>query len=229
MTKRTLFTLLTLLISLTFSYGQEHDGFDYPEGLYQTKQDFINKHPTEVKELAVKEIELANDSASIIERCYFSDAKTNKRIKKVFAISYNGDLYFSNWAILKNKNEDDKSLSPASSMNAFVLVTLYGSKYLYTEAGLINHWQSGLSAGVSSGVGGLVGGALGGAIDGSFPETTEFGTGVVWDIETKEFNVFRNCPDFNVFLEEHNIEKIDCGNELFDLDRIREVVKSVNN
>jgi hypothetical protein len=136
MTKRTIFAFIILLLGLNFSQGQEYNGLRYPEGLYQTKEDFINKQPTEVKQLTVKEIELVNDSTSIIERCYFSDAKTNKRIKKVFAISYNGDLYFSNWAILKNKNENDKSLSPASSMNAFVLVTLYGSKYFYTEAGL---------------------------------------------------------------------------------------------
>jgi hypothetical protein len=227
-TQKMLLTILILLLGLNFTQGQQHEGTRYPNGLYTTKEDFISKKPSEIRDLTIKEIELVNDTDSIIQRCYFSDAKTNKRIKKVFAISYDGNLYFSNWAILKNKNEEDKSLSPASSMNAFVLVTIWGNKYLYSEAGLVNHWQSGLSGGVAGGVGGLVGGALGAAVDGAFPETTQFGTGVVWDIEAKEFNVFRNCPDFNEFIDGFGIEQIECGNEPFELNRIREIIQTIN-
>ncbi len=229
MIKRTLFTLIILLIGINFSQGQVNNDIDYPEGLYNTKEDFIGKKPSEVRQLTVKEIELVNDIDSAIQRCFFLDKETNKKIKKVFAVSHNGSLYFSNWAIVKNKTKEDKSVSPAASMNAFVLVTIFGPKYLYTEAGLVNHWQAGLSGGVAGGVGGLVGSALGEAIDNSFPETTKFGTGVVWDISAEEFNIFRNCPDFNEFLNEHNIERIDCGKEPFDLNRIREIVESVNN
>ena len=68
-------------------------------------------------------------------------------------------------------------------MNAFVLVTIWGGKYLYAEAGLINHWQVGISSGVAGGVGGLVGNELGKAIDKSYPSTTQFGTGLIWDIK----------------------------------------------
>ncbi len=220
--------VIILLLGFYVSYAQVEEKYGYPSGIYKTKEEFINKTPSEVRELTVKKIELVNDSDSVVRRCYFMDKATTKKIKKAFAVSYNGSLYFSNWAILKNKNKEDKSLSPASSMNAFVLVTMYGEKYLYTEAGLINHWQSGLSAGVAGGVGGLVGGALGEAIDGSFPEITEFGTGVVWDIDNQEFNVFRNCPDFNDFIEDYGIEKVECGKEPFDLERVREAIKSIN-
>jgi len=226
--QKLLLTILVLMLGINYSHGQKIGSFDYPKGLYKTKEDFINKIPSEIRDLSIKEIELVNDTDSIIQRCYISDAKTNKRIKKVFAISYDGNLYFSNWAILKNKNEEDKSLSPASSMNAFVLVTIWGKKYLYTEAGLVNHWQSGLSGGVAGGVGGLVGGALGAAVDGAFPETTAFGTGLVWDIEAKEFNIFRNCPDFNDFIAGFGIEQIECGNEPFELNRIREIIQTIN-
>ncbi|MCG6190477.1 hypothetical protein [Maribellus maritimus] len=226
--KKTLFSLIILLLGLNTTQGQEHNISDYPDGIYQTKEEFINKTPSEVRELTVKKIELVNDSDSVVRRCYFMDKATTKKIKKAFAVSYHGSLYFSNWAILKNKNKEDKSLSPASSMNAFVLVTMHGEKYLYTEAGLINHWQSGLSAGVAGGIGGLAGGALGEAIDGSFPETTEFGTGVVWDVDNQEFNVFRNCPDFNDFIKDYGIEKVECGKEPFDLERVRETIKSIN-
>jgi hypothetical protein len=219
--------ILTLFIGFTVINAQNTDKFCYPDGLYKTKEDFINKKPSEVRELTVKKIELVNDSDSVIRRCFFLDKATSKKIKKVFAVSYNGNLYFSNWAILKNKNKDDKSLSPASSMNSFVLVTISGSKYLYAEAGLINHWQAGLSSGVAGGVGGIAGTALGEVVNSSFPETTDFGTGVVWDFENMEFNIFRNCPDFNEFIEGFPVEKVDCGNELFDLSRIREAIQVI--
>lgn len=220
--------ILLFLSGLSFSQGQPlFESIGYPDGLYKTKEDFINKKLSEIRPLVIKEIALINDTDSVIHRCYFLDKETNKRIKKIFAVSYNGDLYFSNWAILKYKNKADKSLSPASSMNAFVLVTIWGEKYFYAEAGLVNHWQAGLSSGVTTGVGGIVGRELGEAIDNSYPVTTQFGTGVVWDIEAKEFNIFRNCQDFNHFIENYPVEQIDCGNEKFELTRIREIVQTV--
>lgn len=221
-------SVIAMALGMTVSNGQEAERVGCPDGIYKSKEDFVNKIPSEVCELIVKEIELIHETDSLIHRCFFLNKETNKKIKKVFAISHNGNLYFSNWAILKNKTKKDKSVS-AASMNSFVLVTIFGPKYLYAEAGLVNHWQYGLSGGVAGGLGGLVGSAVGEAVNNSFPETTEFGTGVVWDVEAKEFNIFRNCPDFNEFLNIHNIENIDCGNELFDLKRIRDVIESVNN
>lgn len=230
MTQKIIFTLLVILIEINFSKGQQtFESIEYPDGLYKTKEDFINKKPSDVRQLIVKEIKLINDTDSIVNRCYFLNKETNKRIKNIFAVSYNGNLYISNKAILENKNKDDKSLSPASSMNAFVLVTIWGKKYLYVEAGLVNHWQVGLSSGIAAGVGGFVGSELGEAIDKSYPSTTQFGTGVVWDIENLEFNIFRNCPDFNEFIERYQIERIDCEKEVFNLERVREIMHVINN
>ncbi|MHA7108611.1 hypothetical protein ACRTDU_00710 [Sunxiuqinia elliptica] len=229
MTQRIILTLLIFLSGLSLSQGQQPlKSIEYPNGLYKKKENFINKKPSEIRQLLIKKIELVNDTDAIIRRCYFLDKATNKRIKKTFAIVYNGQLYFSNWAILKNKNKEDKSLSPASSMNAFVLVIMQGPKYLYAEAGLVNHWQAGISNGVAGGVGGIIGSALGEAIDNSYPSTTPLGTGLVWDIQNQEFNVFRNCPDFNDFLEHCSLEKIDCKNEVFDLNRVRSAIQIIN-
>ena len=226
MTKRIILSLLVFLSALGLSHGQQILG--YPDGIYKTKQDFLNRNPSEVRQLVVEKIKLINDTDSIIRRCFFLDKETGKRIKNIFAVVYNGDLYFSNTAILKNKNKEDKSLSPASSMNSFVLVTMWGNKYLYAEAGLINHWQAGISSGVAAGVGGFVGSELGKAIDNSYPSTTLYGTGLVWDIERNEFNIFRNCPDFNQFIEDYPVGKIDCENEIFDLNRVREIIENIN-
>lgn len=230
MTQRIILTLLIFLSGLSLSQAQQPlKSIEYPNGLYKTKEDFINKKPSEIRQLLIKKIELVNDTDTIIRRCYFLDKATNKRIKKNFAIVYNEQLYFSNWAILKNKNKEDKSLSPASSMNAFVLVIMQSPKYLYAEADLVNHWQAGISNGVAGGVGGIIGSALGEAIDNSYPSTTPLGTGLVWDIQNQEFNVFRNCPDFNDFLENYSVEKIDCKNEVFDLNRVRSAIQIINN
>jgi hypothetical protein len=195
-----------------------------PEGIYRTKEDFVKKTPSEFLQLTIDRIRLVNDSDSLARRCFFIEKVTNKRVKKVFAISHNGNLYFSNWAILGNKDKDDKSVSPVESMNSFVRVLIGGDKLLYAEGAFVNPWQTGISAGVAGGVGGIVGSELGKAIDKSYPITTFGGTGVVWDINKEEFNIFRNCSDFNEFIENYSVEKIDCGKQIFELKQIRDIL-----
>jgi hypothetical protein len=195
-----------------------------PEGMYRTKEDFLKKTPSEFIQLTVDKIRLVNDSDSLARRCFFIEKETDKRVKKVFAISHNGHLYFSNWAIIGNKHENDKAVSPVESMNSFVRVLIGGDNFLYAEGAFINPWQAGLSAGVAGGVGGIIGSELGNAIDKSYPITTFGGTGVVWDIKKEEFNIFRNCSDFNEFFENDSVKKIDCGQQIFELKQIREVV-----
>ncbi len=119
-------------------------------------------------------------------------------------------LYFNTGAILKNKNKKDRGLSAASNKE-FVLVLFGGSNFLYTEAGLVNHWKYGLGGGVTAGVGGIPGVALGNAIDHSYPATTAHGKCVVWDFKKEEFNIFTDCKDFNEFIEPYGVEKLDCN------------------
>jgi len=196
----------------------------FPDGIYRTKDDFIKRTPSEFIQLTIDKIRLVNDSDSLARRCFFKEKDSNKRVKKVFAISYNGQLYFSNWAILDNKAKSDKSVSPVESMNSFVRVQIGGGNFLYAEGTFLNPWQVGFSAG---GVGGIIGSELGNAIDKSYPTTTFGGTGVVWDIKKEEFNIFRNCSDFNEFIENDSVEIIDCGKKIFELKQIREIINKI--
>ncbi|MBW8331834.1 MAG: hypothetical protein K0M40_07430 [Prolixibacteraceae bacterium] len=225
--KLSLFFIL-FYFGLTYAFGQQTMyKSSFPEGLYRTKEDFIKKTPTEFLQLTIDRIRLVNDSDSVARRCFFIEKETNKRVKKVFAISHNGHLYFSNWAIIDNKAKSDKSVSPVESMNSFVRVLIHGENFLYAEGAFLNPWQSGISAGFASGVGGIIGSELGNAIDKSYPITTFGGTGVVWDIKKEEFNIFRNCSDFNEFFETDSVEKIDCGKQIFELKQIREIMDKI--
>lgn len=226
MTTQKLSLLLILFyFGLSHTFGQQSIyKSSLPGVLYQTKEDFIKKTPSEFLQLTIDKIRLVNDSDSLAHRCFFKEKDTNKRVKKVFAIAHNGQLYFSNWAIIDNKSKSDKSVSPIESMNSFVRVLIGGDNLLYAEGAFVNPWQAGLSAGVAGGVGGFIGSELGNAIDKSYPITTFGGTGVVWDIKKEEFNIFRNCSDFNEFFENDSVEKIDCGKQLFELKQIREII-----
>lgn len=227
-TQRLSLLFIIFYFGLSYAWGQQSIyQSKFPEGLYRTKEDFINKTPSEFLQLTIDRIRLVNDSDSLARRCFFREKDSNNRIKKVFAISHNGQLYFSNWAILENKAKSDKSVSPVESMNSFVRVQIGGDNFLYAEGAFINPWQTGISSGVASGVGGVIGSELGNAIDKSYPITTFGGTGIVWDIKKEEFNIFRNCSDFNEFIENDSVKRIDCGKQIFELKQIREIIDKI--
>jgi hypothetical protein len=236
MTKqRILLIFIVLYLGMSAATGQQSIyKTSLQEGLYRTKDDFIQKKSSEFLRLTIEKMWSVNDSDLLAHRCFIINKDTHKRLKKVFAVSHNGYLYFSNTAIYYNKDKKDKSISPVGSMNSFVLVLIGGDNFLYAEGGFVNPWQTGISGGFSNGlaVGGgiaglIVGNELGKAIDKSYPVTTSFGTGVVWDIKKKEFNLFRSCPDFNDLIEGRSIEKIDCGKQIFELKQIRDIMQII--
>ena len=224
---------VTLMIFIVFLTGKTYcqeikiDNLNYPDGIYLTKNDFIQKTPSQQNlDLVFEKIPLIVETDSLIRRCKFFEKQTGKKIKKAFAIKYNQLLYVRTGAILKNRNKKDKGLS-ASSQYDFVLVLLGGDNFLYTEAGLINPWKTGVSAGVSNSVRGIVGSTLGDAIENSYPTTTIYGKGVVWDVKKNEFNVFTDCNDFNEFIEPFQIEKLNCNAPFINLDEIRQKIDKI--
>jgi len=84
---------------------------NYPDGIYITKGDFINKTPNSNRkvefEYLFKSKNKTNDS--IPHNCYFF--YNDKKVKNVFAISYQGHLFFQIKAILKNRNKYDRAQS----------------------------------------------------------------------------------------------------------------------
>lgn len=165
---------------------------NYPEGVYRTKEDFINKKPFQKVELTPKGlIGLEKPTlTNITHNCFFYYTFSDEKIKDAFAISYKGHLYFQIYAILENRNKTDRAQSN-NFPNSFVRVLLGGTNYLYTEADLANGWAQGLAVG---GVGGAVGFAM--------SNKMIYGKGIVWDFKNNEFNIFKNCEDYNDFIKD---------------------------
>lgn len=163
----------------------------YPEGIYLTKEDFINKTPSKTQSIVPKNIygQKKPIRDSIAHNCFFYDLVTDKKIKKTFAVSYQGHLYFQMYSILKNRNKTDRAQT-TNFHNSFVRVIDGGDNYFYTEAELTNQWAQGFAYG---GVGGVAGSIL--------AENMVYGKGVVWDFKNQEFNIFKNCKDYNKFVE----------------------------
>jgi len=221
-------TLFLILIIYSFpSFSQEKNSLlikhpptnkdtlfkpNYPEGIYISKEDFINKKPNYVKDIIPKNIYGKKKAIldTIVHACYFYDAKTDKKIKKVFAISYKGYLYFQLYSILKNRNKLDRAQA-TNFPNSFVRVIDGGKNYYYTEANLTNQWAKGLAYNL---------GALGGAIG----NTMIYGKGVVWDFKNKEFNIFRNCKDYNEFIQRVYPEGKQICKKQPDMLKVREAV-----
>lgn len=188
---------------------------DYPEGIYATKEEFINKKPSQKKDLTKKGLygfdkPIAGDEEST---CFFFDQNDSK-LKNVFAVVYHGGLYFNIKAILNNRSKNDRA-QDSDNPNSFVRVVTGGNNYLYTEANLANVWAKGLAynAGVSGSV--LAG-------------TLNVGKGVVWDYKNQEFNIFKNCKDYNEFIKEKSPEDLQkCPNQQADILLVRKAIDKI--
>jgi hypothetical protein len=190
----------------------------YPNGIYTTKEDFINKIPNNSDELVPKEVVDLDKSIlyGIPDECFFYDLKSDKKIKNAFAVSYRGHLYFQIGAILENRNKTDRAQSN-DHPNSFVKVKSYGDNYYYSEAELANMWAQGIAAGV----GGVVVGV-------AVATTMNREKGIVWDIKNKEFNIFKNCLDFNDFIKDKYPEGVQkCDTQQPDIVLVRKAIEKI--
>lgn len=190
----------------------------YPNGVYTTNEDFLNKTPNTSEELIPKEVVDLDRSVlnGIPNECFFYFLKTDKKVKNAFAVSYRGHLYFQVGAILNNRNQTDRAQSN-DHPNSFVKVLIYGENYYYCEAELANHWAQVSAVG---GFGIIVGGIMAN-------EMTK-GKGIVWDIKKKEFNIFKNCRDFNDFITDKFPEGIqECGKHQPDMNKLRKALEKI--
>ena len=190
----------------------------YPAGIYATKEDFLNKIPTSTEELIPKEVVDLDKSIlyGIPDECFFYNLKTDKKIKNAFAVTYRGNLYFQVGAILDNRNKTDRA-QDNDHPNSFVKVRSYGNNYYYLEAELANIWAQG-SAVFGAGI--IVGGAIAnGMIKGK---------GIVWDVKNQEFNIFKNCQDYNDFIKDKYADGIqECDKQQPDMVRVRNAIEKI--
>ncbi len=195
------------------------DGFfriDYPEGLYLNKEQFIAKKPGYTGTLVPKG--LYGFTKPVLQspehNCYFYYEDTDERVRRAFAVSYKGHLYFSVYAILSNRNKTDRAQTN-DTPNAFVMVMDGGTNYLYTEANLANAWAQGLA--YNAGAAGSI-----------MAQNLAHGKGVVWDFKNQEFNIFKNCKDYNDFIKDKYAAGIQsCENQQPDVMKIREAIARI--
>lgn len=190
----------------------------YPNGVYATKEDFLNKTPTNSEEIIPKEVADLEKSVlyGIPDECFFYFLQSDKKIKNSFAVSYRGRLYFGIGAILNNRNKTDRAQSN-DHPNSFVRVRSFGENYYYSEADLANLWAQGFTV---AGAGAIVGGAIANGM--------VKGKGIVWDIKNKEFNIFKNCQDYNDFIKDKYPEGVqECKNQQPDLILVRKAIEKI--
>jgi hypothetical protein len=190
----------------------------YPEGVYYSKDDFINKKVSNLGKLIPKGLVGFEKPKlnTIVHNCFFYIESSDEKLTNVFAVSFQGHLYFQINAILSNRNKKDRAQSN-DFPNSFVRVIIGGNNYFYTEANLANAWAQGLAYG-----------GVGGAVGGSLANTFIYGKGVVWDFKNLEFNIFKNCEDYNDFITSVYPEGVQvCVNQQANYLKIREIIKKI--
>jgi hypothetical protein len=212
-----------ILTFLLFSFcsalsAQDIYRSEYPDGLYATKEDFINKTPSSTVEIFPQR-NASSDwdwEENVPDEVFFRYESSRSKVKHTFAISYKGFLYFQNGQIIKKRNRSKKDKDQTThDTNAFVRVRHGGDRFLYTETELHSAWEAGVAYNF---------GAAGAAIAGDLARFK----GIVWDLQKQEFNIFRNCKDLNDFLAEHSPEDQQaCSSKKYDILAVREVILKI--
>lgn len=194
---------------------------NYPEGIYKTKEDFLKKKPSS-REFVLPVDRTGTFLQDIEHNCFFL-VDDGDKLKNAFAVSYKGNLYFQVNAVLKNRNKTDRAQTYEVS-HEFIRVILGGDNYFYTETGLANVWAQAASYGVAGGVAGAMGGG-----SASVPgDPWRYSKGIVWDFKNKEFNIFKNCKDYNKFIEPIYPEGVqECDGQQPEIYLVREAMEKV--
>jgi hypothetical protein len=190
---------------------------NYPEGVYETKEAFINKKPTYIATLLPYPV-VGIDQAHLttIEHACDFHSIIDGKLKNAFAVSYKGHLYFRIGAMLDNRSKTDRAQT-SNFLNSFVRVILGGENYLYTEADLTNLWTQAAAYG-----------AVGGSAGTHLAKSVVYGKGIVWDVKRAEFNIFKNCKDYNNFIQLLSPDDVQqCSEHMPDLYKVRKAIEKV--
>lgn len=187
------------------------------DGVFETKEDFLEgrRKNYEIypknhrRDDRYKSGIVADPGHSTVFRYKSND----KIVSKVFAVSYNGFLYFKVSAIVEDINRKDRFQSDSHNSN-FVRAIVGGQNYIYTEAEFADEWERGLA--MQAGVAGY-----------TLAESLLRGKGVVWDFWKHEFNIFRQCKDFNVFISAKYPEGIQNCDEKLNLLEVRKIINTI--
>ena len=205
-----LLSSLLLVSSFIFAQNMEHQFIkkgDFPEGVYMTLEDVINKKPSSTEELYYKNAD-NNKSTDLPEKVFFYFKEKDKKVKFPLGVSYKGEMYFQTYR--KYTNKKDKGYDP-DAYSRFCKVINYG-RFIYFEEnmrGMFSKFALGAINPVTYSINGST-------------------KGIILDLENKEFNMLRDCEDLNNFLKEKNIPQIECNSDKYTIGELRAKIDEIN-
>lgn len=101
---------------------------DFPEGIYMTLEDVLNKKPSSTDEVYFETNEKYDD-VNLPGKAFFYLKKNNRKVKFPLAVSFKGEMYFQTYR--KYTNKKDKGYDP-DAYSRFCKVTNYG-RFIYFE------------------------------------------------------------------------------------------------
>ncbi|UQB68643.1 hypothetical protein [Epilithonimonas zeae] len=208
--KSYILTLSFLLFNLVNGQEKQHLSIkkgDFPEGVYMTLEDVLNKKPTSTDEVYFKPAD-QKDSSDSPEKVFFYFKEKDKRVRIPLAVSYKGELYFQTYR--KYTNKKDKGYDP-DQYSRFCKVTNYG-RFIYFEENMRGMWSKALLGNLSP-MTYLMNGNI---------------KGIVLDLDIREFNMLRDCVDLNDFLKQHQIPEIICDSDKFTIGELRTTIDEIN-
>ena len=208
---KSILLIFSLLIFFQ-GFGQEKEQLsikkgDFPEGVYQTLEDVLNKKPTSTDEVYFKPSD-SRDSSSSPEKVFFYFKQKDKRVRIPLAVSHNGEMYFQTYR--KYTNKKDKGYDP-DQYSRFCKVTNYG-RFIYFEENMKGLWSKALMGNISP---------ITYSIKGNIK-------GIVLDLDNREFNILRDCKDLNDFLKQHQIPEITCDSDKFTIGELQATIDEIN-
>ena len=199
---------LVFIFTSNLIISQEIDSLkkgDFPDGIYMTLQDVLNKKPSSTEELYFISA-VIGDTTKFPNKTFFYFKNRNKRVLYPLGISHDGELYFQTYN--KYTNKKDKG-NQGGAYSRFCKVISYG-RFLYFEEDIIGMWTKAWNSNLT--------------IDVGKPKTR----GLVIDFEKKEINIFRDCEDVNVFLKEHNLKEFECQSKRLSIEETRKIIEEIN-
>jgi hypothetical protein len=180
---------------------------DFPEGIYMTIEDVLNKKPSSTEEVYLKTTD-RNDTVNLPEKAFFYFKKKNKKILYPLAISYQGEMYFQTYR--KYTNKKDKGYDP-DQYSRFCKVSNYG-RFIYFEENMRGLWSKALLVNLNP---------ASYSIKGKIK-------GIVLDLDNREFNMLRDCEDLNDFFKQHKIPEIQCDSDKLTIGELRSIIDEIN-
>lgn len=208
--KLTLLFCLLVISKFFFCQSAEHQFIkkgDFPDGIYMTLEDVLNKKPSSTEELYYKNAE-NSDTTDLSQKVFFYFKEKDKKVKFPLGVSYNGEMYFQTYR--KYTNKKDKGYDP-DAYSRFCKVTTYG-RFIYFEENMRGMFSKFALGGINP---------ITYSINGNLK-------GIVLDLENKEFNMLRDCDDLNNFLKEKNITQIECNSDKFTIGELRAKIDEIN-